>query len=266
MTEKKVAIIGGGNLGKAIAEGILKSGKISASNLTVTKRRFHLLESLTKQGVSVHKDNLKAVRESDMIIIALKPYRVAELLQEIAPAIDPNKHLVVSVATGVTIKSIQQYLPNETSILRAMPNTAIAVQESMTCLSHNDVISDADKNYVEDFFQQMGTAVYIQEELMEAATVLAASGIAFALRFIRANIQGGIQIGFDSKLASEIATQTVKGAAELLIKGGDHPESEIDKVTTPMGITIAGLNEMEHQGFSSSLIRGIATSYKKIGK
>ncbi len=261
-----MAIIGGGNLGKAIAEGILKSGKIKPADLTVTKRRHHLLKDLADQGVSVHKDNQKAVEDSDMIIIALKPYKVAELLQEISPKIDPSKHVVVSVATGVPIKDIQAYLPEKTSILRAMPNTAIAVQESMTCMAHNGVISEEDKTYAEEFFKQMGSAVYVQEELMEAATVLAASGIAFALRFIRANMQGGIQIGFDSKLASEIATQTVKGAAELLIKGGLHPEAEIDKVTTPMGITIAGLNEMEHQGFSSSLIRGIATSYDKIGK
>ena len=106
----------------------------------------------------------------------------------------------------------------------------------------------------------------IDEKLMEAATVLGACGTAYAMRYIRANIQGGIEIGFDAATASLIAAQTVKGAAELLLQKGTHPEQEIDKVTTPKGCTIAGLNEMEHQGFSSSLIKGIAVSYNKIAK
>ena len=113
-------------------------------------------------------------------------------------------------------------------------------------------------------FNQLGKVVAIDEKLMDAATVLGACGIAYALRFIRANIQGGIEIGFDSATATLIAAQTVKGAAELLIQNGSHPEAEIDKVTTPKGCTIAGLNEMEHQGFSSSLIKGISASYDKI--
>jgi pyrroline-5-carboxylate reductase len=110
----------------------------------------------------------------------------------------------------------------------------------------------------------LGKVVVIDEKLMDAATVLGACGIAYALRYIRANIQGGIEIGFDAATASLIAAQTVKGAAELLIKTGRHPEQEIDKVTTPKGCTIAGLNEMEHQGFSSSLIKGISASFEKI--
>ena len=121
-------------------------------------------------------------------------------------------------------------------------------------------------DYINSLFNQLGRAVNIDEKLMDAATVLGACGIAYALRFIRANIQGGIEIGFDATTATLIAAQTVKGAAELLIQGGRHPEQEIDKVTTPKGCTIAGLNEMEHQGFSSSLIKGISASYEKISK
>lgn len=117
---------------------------------------------------------------------------------------------------------------------------------------------------VKNLFDQLGQAVVIEEELMEAATVLGACGIAYALRFIRAATQGGIEIGFDAKTAALIASQTAKGAAALLLEKGAHPEQEIDKVTTPKGCTIAGLNEMEHQGFSSSLIRGILSSYQKI--
>jgi pyrroline-5-carboxylate reductase len=144
-----------------------------------------------------------------------------------------------------------------------MPNTAIAIQESMTCICSRHAGAD-DINYVNELFAKLGKVVTIDEKLMEAATILGACGTAYAMRYIRANIQGGIEIGFDAATASLIAAQTVKGAAELLLQKGAHPEQEIDKVTTPKGCTIAGLNEMEHRGFSSSLIRGIVASYKKI--
>jgi pyrroline-5-carboxylate reductase len=144
-----------------------------------------------------------------------------------------------------------------------MPNTAIAIQESITCICHLRATAGQTK-LVNDLFTTLGKIVNIDEKLMDAATVLGACGTAYAMWYIRANIQGGIEIGFDAATASLIAAQTVKGAAELLLKNGNHPEYEIDKVTTPKGCTIAGLNEMEHQGFSSSLIRGVVASYKKI--
>ena len=151
-------------------------------------------------------------------------------------------------------------------MIRAMPNTAIAIQQSMTCLSASHDVNRDQLSFIEDLFNQLGKAVWIDEKLMNAATVLGACGTAYAMRYIRANIQGGIEIGFDAATASLIAAQTVKGAAELLLQKGTHPEQEIDKVTTPKGCTIAGLNEMEHQGFSSSLIKGIVASYDKIAK
>jgi len=146
-----------------------------------------------------------------------------------------------------------------------MPNTAIAIQQSMTCISYQNA-ADVQVNFIQKLFAGLGKVAIINEGLMDAATVLGACGTAYAMRYIRANIQGGIEIGFDAATASLIAAQTVKGAAELLLEKGTHPEQEIDKVTTPKGCTIAGLNEMEHQGFSSSLIKGIATSYQKIIK
>jgi pyrroline-5-carboxylate reductase len=146
-----------------------------------------------------------------------------------------------------------------------MPNTAIAIRESMTCLAAKDIDHEQFQEILE-MFNQLGSSVKIDEKLMDAATVLGACGTAFAMRYIRANIQGGIEIGFDAATASLIAAQTVKGAAELLLKKQTHPEQEIDKVTTPKGCTIAGLNEMEHRGFSSSLIKGLVASYQKIGQ
>ncbi|MEI8075582.1 MAG: pyrroline-5-carboxylate reductase [Bacteroidota bacterium] len=260
---KKIAIIGGGNLGSAIAEGLINSGFVLPSDLIVTKRNIDTLKPLADRGVQIGNNNLEAVSNSSWIILAIKPFQFKEVLSQIQPALDATKHCIISVVAGVWIKDIQEIVGTDFPIFRAMPNTAIAIQESMTCICSFNT-SNEQTVFVSEAFDQLGKTVLIEEKLMDAATVLGACGTAYAMRYIRANIQGGIEIGFSAKVASLIAAQTVKGAAELLLQKNTHPEQEIDKVTTPKGCTISGLNEMEHQGFSSSLIKGIITSYKKI--
>lgn len=262
---KKVAIIGGGNLGVALAEGLLKSNYSQASDIYVTKRNPSTLRELEKKGVKVTANNNEAIQNSNLVIIAVKPFQIKEVLEGLKNDLHPDKHILVSVVTGIFIEDIQSVLQKKLPLFRAMPNTAIAVLESMTCLSYQNAQLDHIK-LVEQLFSNLGRVTVIDEKLMDAATVLGACGTAYAMRYIRANIQGGIEIGFDAATASLIAAQTVKGATELLLQRGTHPEQEIDKVTTPKGCTIAGLNEMEHQGFSSSLIKGIAASFNKIIK
>lgn len=263
MTDKKIAVIGGGNLGGSIAYGLLKSRQYKPENITVTRRKIELLVDLSKKGVIVHSDNELAMKTADIIILAVKPKVIDKILNSAKPILTKDK-IVISVATGIKLAHMQAIIGKDLPLFRAMPNTAIAIRESMTCIA-TDNGTDEHINDVIDIFNHLGQAIKINEELMDASTVLAACGIAYALRFIRAASQGGIEIGFDAATAQSIAAQTVRGAAGLLIKGGQHPEWEIDKVTTPAGITIAGLNEMEHQGFSSSLIKGILTSFDKIG-
>lgn len=262
---KKIAIIGGGNLGTAIAEGLINSGFSKPEHILITKRNIKTLHALEQRGVLVGDNNIEAVKYAELIILAVKPFQVNDILAKLKEAIDPNRHTLMSVITGVTIEHLLKAVGKKVPVIRAMPNTAIAIQESMTCLAAHEVSKEL-VEYTEDLFNQLGRAVWIDEKLMDAATVLGACGTAYAMRYIRANIQGGIEIGFDAATATLIAAQTVKGAAELLLKKGTHPEQEIDKVTTPKGCTIAGLNEMEHQGFSSSLIKGIVASYDKIAK
>lgn len=261
---KRIAIIGGGNLGTAIAEGLLKSKFCKAGDISITKRNTTTLKSLADKGVDVSSDNKKAVAGAGLVILAVKPFQVSEVLNGFKSVLTV-KHTLVSVVTGVSIRDMEDIIKKKLPVFRAMPNTAIAIQESMTCLSYTNA-GTAEISRVKEIFEQLGKVAVIDEKLMDAATVLGACGTAYAMRYIRANIQGGIEIGFDAVTASLIAAQTVKGAAELLLQKGTHPEQEIDKVTTPKGCTIAGLNEMEHQGFSSSLIKGIATSYNKIVK
>jgi len=261
---KKIAIIGGGNLGTAIVEGLLKSKFSKPADIIITKRFPATLKDLKSKGVAISDNNNDAVRNSELILLSVKPFQIKEVIEGIKNDLS-RKHIIVSVVTGVLIKDIEEVIEKDLPVFRAMPNTAIAIQESMTCLSYNKNGATHIK-YVNDLFLTLGRVVKIDEKLMDAATVLGACGTAYAMRYIRANIQGGIEIGFDALTASLIAAQTVKGAAELLLQKGTHPEQEIDKVTTPKGCTIAGLNEMEHQGFSSSLIKGLITSYEKISK
>jgi pyrroline-5-carboxylate reductase len=261
---EKIAIIGGGNLGTAIAEGLTSSGFALPDNIIVTKRNISTLNSLANRKITISTDNVFAIRNSTVIILAVKPFQVQGVLEEIKNELSADK-MLISVVTGVSIHEIYSIINKSIPLFRAMPNTAIAIQQSMTCICSQQT-GDAQIKYVNDLFSILGKVVTIDEQLMEAATILGACGTAYAMRYIRANIQGGIEIGFDAVTASLIAAQTVKGAADLLLTKGTHPEQEIDKVTTPKGCTIAGLNEMEHQGFSSSLIRGLVASYKKIEK
>jgi len=262
---KKIAIIGGGNLGTAIAEGLIQSGFVSPKHILITKRNIQTLHELERKGVLVSDKNEEAVRYADLVILAVKPFQVDSVLATLKDEFRADKHILVSVVTGISIEHLMRHVGSRLPVVRAMPNTAIAIQESMTCISATNV-GEEHLQYVLELFNQLGKAVRIDEKLMDAATVLGACGTAFAMRYIRANIQGGIEIGFDAATANLIAAQTVKGAAELLLTKGSHPEQEIDKVTTPKGCTIAGLNEMEHRGFSSSLIKGLVASYDKIAK
>ena len=260
---KKIAIIGGGNLGTAIAEGLINSGFEQPQNIIITKRNIATLQSLKDKGACISNDNNEAANFADYIILAIKPFQIKEVLEKLKPSLNPKKHVLVSVVTGVWVKDMQEILGNDFAIFRAMPNTAIAIQQSMTCISESNA-STEQTTYVTNVFNQLGKTVFIEEKLMDAATVLAACGTAYAMRYMRANIQGGIEIGFSAATASLIAAQTVKGAAQLLIENNSHPEAEIDKVTTPKGVTITGLNQMEHNGLSSSVTKGITEAYKKM--
>jgi pyrroline-5-carboxylate reductase len=259
---KKISIIGGGNLGSAIAEGLLDSGFINPSHLTITRRNTKPLDRFLSTGVTISFDNQKAIEHADYSIIALKPYQVKDFFNQHRSSFSKGQ-VVISVVTGLWLNELREHVGESPILFRAMPNTAIAIRQSMTCIAYESASAEQ-IDFVKELFEKLGRVAIIEEKLMNAATVLGACGTAFAMRYIRANIQGGIEIGFDAHTASFIAAQTIKGAAELLLTNNTHPEAEIDKVTTPKGCTIAGLNEMEHQGFSSSLIKGLITSFEKI--
>ena len=257
----KIAIIGTGNLGKSIAKGLITTDAITS--LYLTKRNLKSLSDFEGyKNVILTSYNIEAVRNSDIIIFAVQPSHFEGVLNSIKEELT-DKHVLISTITGFSIAKMEEVVGKDQFIIRAMPNTAIAVGKSMTCICANEMGTERVK-IAEAIFNRLGTSIIIQESLMQAATVVCASGIAFWMRLIRATTQAAIQLGFEANEAQELAMHTCEGAASLLITNGNHPEQEIDKVTTPKGCTIEGLNEMEHKGLSSSLIQGMVSSFNKI--
>jgi pyrroline-5-carboxylate reductase len=239
---KKIAIIGAGKIGQAIANGMTKSGQYLPSQITMTRKDSSMLTHLQNAGYGVTIDNSKAIKSAQLIVVSVGPQDAKNLLNVIKTDLDPKMHILVSTVAGVTIEFIENIIGTGFPIVRIMPNTAISICESMTCLAAKDEHSESMES-VKRIFDQLGLTLVVKEELIGPATALCGSGLAFFLR----------------------AVQTARGAASLTLESKMHPESEIDKVTTPKGITISGLNEMEHQGFSSAMIRAIVRSAEKLG-
>lgn len=265
MTPRSIAVLGGGNLGVALALGWERAGIAEAASIHITRRNPDKLDELAAAGFQVGSDNARAIARADVVVLAVQPQQLDALLEEIGPVLDPARHQIVSVVSGAEIARLSEALPAGVPIVRAMPNTAVSIGESMTCLSAADgadgALAEADV-----LFKAVGQTLTIREEMMVPATALCACGIAFFLRVIRAASQGGIEIGFHPEEALLLAGQTARGAAALSLKEDTHPEAEIDRVTTPRGCTIAGLNEMEHQGLSSALIKGLIVSARAAGE
>lgn len=257
---KKIGIIGAGNIGCAIAKGMVSQKVIAPSELFLSRKRNDLLAQQKKEGYQV-TDNHTLVNECDVIILAVLPIQAKDVVQDLADLFRNGEKILVSIVSAVSILELKEWSGNKTDVVRIMPNTAAEYGASMTCIAGEE---EQAVEQIKSLFDPLGTTMVIKEQLMPAATILAACGIAFFLRFIRAVSQGGIQIGFHAEEAGKIAAQTALGAAELLMQTDNHPETEIDRVTTPMGCTISGLNEMEHFGLSSAMIKGIVKSYSEI--
>lgn len=260
----RITIIGSGNIGLSLAKGLVNKEYCQASDITLTRRSLSSMKAEVEAGFQVSDQNRLAVFGADIIVLAILPQQLNAILDEISGAIEAEKQLIVSVVSGVTCEDIRKKIGNNVQVIRAMPNTAIAIGQSMTCVA-SDNADDENIEEVVRLFETVGAVVKINEDLMTAATALCACGIAFFLRSIRSASQGGVEIGFHADEALKMAVQTAKGAVELLLQNQSHPESEIDKVTSPKGCTIAGLNEMEYHGFSSSMIKGIKLSALKAG-
>ena len=258
----KIAVIGAGAMGGATVEGLIKGQQFKNEDITVSDPSQAVVEKFAKTGVSVTTDNKLAADNADIVCVVVKPWLVERVLKDIKPELDPKKQILIVIAAGVSSESIKQWLGESCPpLFLVIPNIAIAEMASMTFIVPIDATEDKIQTVV-NIFDEMGNTLITDEQHLAAGTTLASCGIAYAMRYIRAASEGGVELGFKADDAKKIVMQTMKGAAELLEASGMHPEQAIDLVTTPGGVTIKGLNEMEHAGFSSAVIRGLKAGLK----
>lgn len=245
-------------MGGATVEGLVKTGHYKASDITVSDPSQAVLNKFSSLGVSVTGDNSLAASTADVVCVCVKPWLAETVLRGISDALKPKEQVLVVIAAGVKSEHVQAWLGEQCPpLFLVIPNIAIAELESMTFIVPTATATPEDTALVERIFSEMGTTLITDESHLAAGTTLASCGIAYAMRYIRAASEGGVELGFKADDAKKIVMQTMKGAVELLDATGLHPEAAIDLVTTPGGVTIRGLNEMEHAGFTSSVIRGL---------
>lgn len=247
-------------MGGAMVNGFLKGDIFRPSDITVSNRTQGALDRFADSGVSLTTDNGVAAAEADIVCVAVKPWVAESVLREIKSVMDYNRQMLVVVVAGLPSTTILEWMKKEDGTMPALflviPNIAIAERSSMTFIVPVGA-SDEQTKTIKAIFDDTGSSLVTEERLIGAGTTLASCGIAYAMRYVRAASEGGVELGFRADDAKHIVLQTVKGAVDLLLANGNHPEAEIDKVTTPGGLTIRGLNEMEHAGFTSAVIRGL---------
>ena len=257
----KVAIIGAGNMGGAIARGMAQGSLIRPADITVSNPSEGKLRAIKEFNPQIKTtcNNQEAINEADLIILAVKPWFIKEVIEGLT--LQTEKQIIASVAAGIPFAEYEQWIGEKATIFRIIPNTAISQMQSMTLLaSHN--ASKEQEALLANIFNEMGVAMLIDEKQMGAATALTSCGIAYVLKYIQAAMQAGVEMGIYPKDAARMVAQSVKGAAELILTNESHPSVEIDKVTTPGGLTIKGINELEHGGFTSAIINAMKASLK----
>ena len=260
-----IGIIGAGNMGGAIARGIAAGGNIAVADITVTSPNRHgELDALKADfpDLGVATDNRQATG-ADVIIVAVKPWLLDEVMSEIADSIDFAQQILVSIVAGASLEHLSTFSKSTATpaVFRVIPNTAIAVGESMTFIASANATSEQ-VGCVTDIFSNLGKVMVVEERLMGAGTAIASCGIAYVMRYVRAATEAGVELGMRADDAKKAMLQTLIGAARLLEATGSNPEAEIDKVTTPGGLTIKGLNAMERYGFTTAVIEGLKASMK----
>lgn len=264
----KIAIIGAGNMGGAVARGLAKGSIIATSDIYVSNPSIAKLLALKSEfpEINTSTDNCEVASLADIVVLAVKPWKVTEVVSEIKPHMDYSRQAVASMVGGLSIAELSGWLAKDDGTLPAtyiiIPNTAIATLSSMTFICSARSTKEQEELLLR-IFGELGEAMLIDEGVMPAATSLASCGIAYALRYIRAAMEGGVELGFRADDAKHIVMQTLRGAVDILATNNTHPEAEIDRVTTPGGLTIRGLNAMEAAGFTHSVIEGLRASTKK---
>lgn len=262
----KISVIGAGAMGGAMVRGFLKGEMFKPNDITVAAPSQSTLDHFALTGASLTSDNTVAASEADVVCVVVKPWLVEQVLREIKPVMDYKKQTLIVVAAGISGAQLTEWMKKEgeaqePEMFLVIPNTAIEEMSSMTFITPVNASKESIR-MVEDIFNENGKAMVVEERLLATGMTLASCGIAYAMRYVRAASEGGVELGFKANVAKDVVLQTMKGAVALLQANGNHPEAEIDKVTTPGGVTIKGLNEMEANGFTNAVIKGLKAALK----
>lgn len=250
-------------MGGAIARGAVSRSVVKAENVTVSDPSDTVQASFMSfnSAINLTSDNAEAIKDADLVIVAVKPWLVETVFNQIKDTVDANRQIVVSIAAGISFEMLKSYLNKDTvpALFRVIPNTAITLGESATFVCSEGATTEQ-RATVCGLLSALGKVFEVQENQMMALTALASCGIAYIFKYIDASIKGGVEMGVENAMAQEIVMQTVKGALCMLETNKTEPQTEIDKVTTPGGITLKGLEKMEECGFSSAVIEGLKAS------
>ncbi len=260
---KKLVFLGTGNMAEALLKGLLRDGTVEPDEIVCSEPRPERREEIAdRYGVEVTADNRAAAALADLIVLSVKPQVIDALLTEIAPALDARA-LVISIAAGVPIAALARRLPAGARIVRTMPNTPALVGAGAPALARGPHATDADLTVARSLFEAVGTAVVVEEPLLDAVTGLSGSGPAFVFLAIEALADGGVKAGLPRAAALALAAQTVMGAARLVLETGKHPGELKDQVTSPGGTTIAGVHALESRGFRAALIEAVDAAARR---
>ncbi len=263
----KLTIIGGGNMGGAIVRGLVQGSIFKASDITIIDIFEDPLKKLQQFNPSLRTalKDYNSIENADMVILAVKPWLIKDTLLDIKFMLNYSKQIIVSIAAGVSIGEMNELLmkgheqEDSPVLFRVVPNTAIAVEKSLTLIASQNASSEQEELIVK-MFNELGTAIILDESKIQAGTALTSCGIAYLFRYVRAAMLAGVELGFYPQEAQNMIVKTMMGAAALLDETKENPEVEVDKVTTPGGITIKGLNELDANGFTNAIIKAIKAS------
>ncbi|MFZ1087054.1 MAG: pyrroline-5-carboxylate reductase [Terracidiphilus sp.] len=257
MPQVRVAVLGAGKMGGILLQAFLKQNLFSPDQIHATVGHAERALALSTQwGVDVTTSNRDAASKADLILIAVKPFQVPALIEEIRPVLSKEKTLI-SIAAGIKTRSIEESAGIEIAVIRAMPNTPSRLGAGAAALCRGRFVSAEQMELAERLFETVGRAVTVEEKHMDAVTGLSGSGPAYIYIIIEALAEAGVKVGLPREIATELAAQTTYGAAKMVLETGYHPAMLKDAVTTPAGTTIDGIMALEEGGLRVTLIKAV---------
>jgi pyrroline-5-carboxylate reductase len=254
---KRVGFLGSGNMGEALIRGLVQAGLVEPASIAASDVRRDRLAQMERQyGIRTTPDNTELIRESDVVVLAVKPQIMASVLGEVASGVDLTK-LVISLAAGVPTGTLRAHLARAGRLIRVMPNTPALVLEGVTAIARSDGLHEGDLETAQEMFGAVGRVVVLDEEAMDAVTGLSGSGPAYVAIIIESLADGGVKMGLDRATAMTLAAQTVLGSAKLILETGTHPAQLKDMVASPGGTTIAGIAALEEGGVRRTFIGAV---------